>query len=191
MTQTSSTSGTYLNLLLKELDTIQDTIKNLDDIIFKSKNFGFLTWGGSLYLVTQHLNIDNDRQKGLLILLTAIIPLLFWAMDYKWRKHILQSSKRLKIISLFLNSDEFKKLAAGEINENVNTQFPFYDPVGWIYTKQALAKDADIHRDRFDPKYMIDEKEFTLRKVLFYKDAYLFYITMMLLSVILGINLVF
>lgn len=55
----------YFQLIIKELDTIQDIIRNLDDIIYKSKNFAFLTWGGSLYLVTQHLNIGSDEQKGI------------------------------------------------------------------------------------------------------------------------------
>lgn len=126
-------SKTYTELLFKGLDVIQDTIKNLDDIIHKSKTFAFLTWGGSMYLITQHLNIKTDQDKGYLLLLTAVIPLLFWAMDYKWRKHILQSSMRIKIISLFLNSAEFKKMILGETDFDGAKSFPSMTPLaGYI-----------------------------------------------------------
>jgi hypothetical protein len=184
-------SKIYIDLLFKELDVIQDTIKNLDSIIHNSKNFAFLTWGGSLYLITEQLKIEDDRQKGFLLLLAAVIPLLFWAMDYKWRKHILQSSMREKIISLFLNSPEFKKIAAGENDFAAYENFPFYDPVGWFYTKQALKEDTDLPEGYFASKYMLDENKLTVKKVLFYKDAYLFYGTMLLLSIILALVLIF
>jgi hypothetical protein len=64
-------SNSYTNLLLKELDVIQDFIKNLDDIIHKSKHFFFLTWGDSFYLITQHLKVESDQDKG-----SLSIPLL-------------------------------------------------------------------------------------------------------------------
>jgi hypothetical protein len=166
------------------LDTIQDIIKNLDDIIYKSKNFAFLTWGGSLYLITQHLNIVGDEQKGYLILLTATIPILFWSMDYKWRKHILQSSARMKIISLFLNSPEFKKMTTEESDQQYHHHFPLYDPVGWIFTKRAALHDPDIPKDLIDPKYLLDEEQLSFIKVIFYKDAYLFYGTLIFLSIL-------
>ncbi|MEO8962990.1 MAG: hypothetical protein ABI325_13975 [Ginsengibacter sp.] len=191
MQNTSPIHGICVNFILKELDVIQDTIKNLDDIIYKSKNFAFLTWGGSLYLITQHLNISSDQQKGYVILVTGVIPLLFLAMDFKWRKHILQCSMRIKIISLFLNSDEFKKMATDETGSESKISFPFYDPVGWIYTKQAASNDPDFPKDRFDPKYLLDDDKLNFKKVLFYKDTYMFYGTMIALSIILGLILVF
>lgn len=181
----------YSGILFKELDTIHDTIKNLDDIIYKSKNFAFLTWGGSIFLIAEKINFSGQTDKAYLLLLTAVIPLLFWTMDFKWRKYILQCSKREKIISLFINSDEFKKLVSGEADENSNSQFPFYDPVGWIYTKKGLIEDAAVPKNKFDAKYIIDENEFTFKKVLFYKEAYLFYGVMVLLSVILGIVMLY
>ncbi|RIK80874.1 hypothetical protein DCC62_03075, partial [candidate division KSB1 bacterium] len=46
-------------LLLKEIDLIHSTIKNLDDIIFKTKNFGFLFWGGSLFLIVKDMSDMN------------------------------------------------------------------------------------------------------------------------------------
>ncbi|MEO7766354.1 MAG: hypothetical protein ABIS01_02970 [Ferruginibacter sp.] len=53
----------YTEFIFRELDIIYDTIKNLDDIIHKSKNFAFLTWGGSMYLIAEHLNIKDLHQK--------------------------------------------------------------------------------------------------------------------------------
>ncbi|TVM02785.1 MAG: hypothetical protein CV087_08610 [Candidatus Brocadia sp. WS118] len=69
-------------LLLKEIDQIHSTIKNLDDIIFKTKNFGFAFWGGSLFLSTKLDKFSADKIR-LLILLTAIIPIMFWTIDYR------------------------------------------------------------------------------------------------------------
>lgn len=78
----------YFQLILKELDTIQNIIKNLDSLIQNSKNFALAFWGGGLYLIVQHLEVEKTP-KGWLIILTAIIPILFWIMDFQWRKHIL------------------------------------------------------------------------------------------------------
>jgi len=191
MPQSALLTKTYIDILFKEIDIVQDTIKNLDSIIDRSKNFAFLTWGGSLYLITEHLNIKEDLAKGQMLLFTAIIPLLFWAMDYKWRKHILQSSMRIKIISLFINSPEFKKMSEEGEMPDENENFPFYDPVGWIYTKRAIEEDNDIPKNSFAAKYLLDENKLTTSKILFYKDAYLFYGTMLVLSVILALLLIF
>lgn len=176
----------YSELLIKELDTIQVSIKNLDDIIFKTKNFAFLIWGGSLYVISDKLHIADDMHIGQFFMLSAIIPILFWAMDYRWRKHILQSSKRMKIISLFLNSEEFVKFMSEEKLPPPGECFPVYDPVGWIYSIQSLAKDKTIRDDYFNRKYLIDEDEFNFFKVIFYKDACIFYLTLITLSFLLG-----
>lgn len=179
------------HLIIKELDTIQDIIKNLDDIVHKSKNFAFLTWGGSVYLIAQHLKIAEDEPNGYLILLTAIIPLLFWSMDFKWRKHILQSSARMKIISLYLNSPEFKKYETEELDQNTRNLFPFYDPVGWTYTNRTVQKDPEIPKDKYKPSYLVDEDKLNFKKIIFYKDAFLFYGTLTFLSIVLGLVLIF
>lgn len=178
----------YFQLILKELDTIQDIIKNLDNIIHLSKNFAFLTWGGSLYLIVQHLKV-LDANKAYLVFATILIPLLFWMMDYKWRKHILQSSQRMKIISLFINSPEFDNFVLGGSGENERVKFPLYDPVGWIFTKKISGDPTNFSQTGFDPKYLRNESEITTLKVLRYKDSYLFFGTLALLSLILGIIL--
>lgn len=53
-------------ILLKEIDLIADNIKNLDDIIFKTKNFAIGIRGGSLYLISQHVQGEGAMLLGLL-----------------------------------------------------------------------------------------------------------------------------
>ena len=136
-------------LLFKEIELISGNIKNLDDIIYKTKNFAFLFWGGSLFLITKLENF-GDAKIGLLIFLTVIIPIMFWTMDYRWRKHLRFASERERIISRFINSPEFNDWIK---EENSEKEFPLYDPVGWIYTTDM----QDQHN--FDKKYLINRKK--------------------------------
>ena len=46
-------------ILKKEIDLISHNIRNLDDIIYKTKNFAILIWGGSLYLIAQHIEAEG------------------------------------------------------------------------------------------------------------------------------------
>lgn len=169
-------------LLLKEIDLIHGTIKNLDDIIFKTKNFGFLFWGGSLYLIVQHLSNISANIKMILIFLTGLIPLLFWVMDYNWRKHLLRCSRRERNLSHFLNSEAFERLVLQGEKELKGKRFPFFDVVGWTYTKTTEGKASELFLD----EYLINPNEFRGRMVIFYKDAKWFYGTMFLTSLVLG-----
>ncbi len=169
-------------LLLKEMEFIKDTIKNLDDIIYKTKNFGFAFWGGSLYLIVDHMKELSQGTKAPLILLTALIPLLFWVMDYSWRKHLMQCIRRERHISLFLNSDAFERLVLQGEKDIEGKQFPFFDVVGWIYTTTAYGKTDGP----FMEEYLINPNEFRGWKVIVFKDAYWFYGTMIVSSIIFG-----
>lgn len=175
-------------LLLKEMDQIHDTIKNLDDIIYKTKNFGFLFWGGSLYLIVEHMDEVSQDVKAALILLTALIPLLFWVIDYPWRKHLMQCSRRERHISHFLNSEAFERLVLEGEKDIEGKRFPFFDVVGWIYTTTADAKTGGP----FLAEFLISPDEFRGWKVIKYKDAKWFYGTMMVVSIVFGmIHLLF
>jgi len=169
-------------LLLKEMDQIHSAIKNLDDIIFKTKNFGFLFWGGSLYLIVEHLSQVPPKMKMALIFLTALIPLLFWVMDYNWRKHLMQCSRRERHLSHFLNSEAFERLVLQGEKDLEGKRFPFFDVVGWIYTKTADGKTDDS----FLEEYLINPDEFRGWRVIQYKDAKWFYGTMFMVSITLG-----
>jgi hypothetical protein len=170
-------------LLLKELDHIRDSIKNLDDLIYKTKNFGFLLWGGSIALIVEHLKDEqakDDVFRPVLLGLTAVIPLLFWVMDYHWRKYLLQTSEREQVISRFLNSEAFEELVLMGKRDKAGEQFPFYDVVGWIYTVSKTPQP-------FALGYLINPKEFRGWKVILYKDAKWFYPSMILVSVVLWV----
>lgn len=164
------------DLLLKEIDLIDGTIKNLDDIIYKTKNYAFLFWSGSIFLVTG-MDKFQDNKISLLIILTAIIPIMFWTMNYFWYKHLRFTSQRERIISLFINSLEFKDWLE---NENSAVKFPLYDKIGWIYTTEMENKKY------FDEKYLINRKQIKFWQIFFYKDAKVYYPAMVSISILFG-----
>lgn len=169
-------------LILKEIDQIHSTIKNLDDIIFKNKNFCFLFWGGSLYLIVEHLGNISPGLKIALTFLTGLIPLLFLGMDYNWRKHLMQCSRRERNISHFLNSEAFEQLVLQGEKDLNGKKFPLFDVVGWIYTSTA-----DENTDGpYLAEYLINPQDFRGWRVILYKDAGLYYGSMLLVSIILG-----
>ncbi len=169
-------------LLQKEMEFIEGTVKNLDDIINKIKNFAFLAWGGSIYLIAEHLHNLNLHQ-GWLYLLTALIPVLFWAIHSRWQEHLLSCAERKKVISDFVNESDFEAHMLKDEDEGTDKQFPYYDPIGLIYTKNKFSNS------RFATKYLVDNKKLNWFRVVFYKDAPLFYGTMILLSMVFGIVL--
>lgn len=184
----------YFQLILKELDTIRDIIKNLDNLIQNSKNFALAFWGGGLYLIVQHLQVDTTP-KGWLIILTAIIPILFWIMDFQWRKHILQCSIRMKYISKFINSPNFTEIFNQDEYDIQELKFPLYDPLSWFFLK---SKDGNLkiheieieernYDNSLDRNYFRNESEPTFKRTFFYKEAVFFFLTMILISITLGV----
>ena len=61
-------------ILMKEIDVIHSTIKNFDDIIYKTKNFAFLFWGGSLYLIARLEHLEHDTIRHLIWDTVSISP---------------------------------------------------------------------------------------------------------------------
>lgn len=176
-------------ILLKEIDLIHDTIKNLDDILYKTKNFAILIWGGSLYLITEHVEVEGAiagvSKKDFLIYLTIIIPLIFWAIHYRWQMHLSMCSARERMISWFINSSGFPLWLNGE--ESV--KFPVYDFTARLYNKQADRRDWERLGVEADEAYLIDlgHKELNSWKILFYKDAKWYYLLMMVISILFGV----
>src|ERR1043165_10217661 len=76
-------------ILKQEIEIIDKTIARIDQIQQSMKNWCITIWGGSLYLVVQYLG-----KSYLLVLLTAIIPLLFGFIDVVWKRQILKVSYR-------------------------------------------------------------------------------------------------
>ncbi len=170
-------------ILLKEIDLIHSSIKNLDDIIFKTKNFAFLFWGGSLYLIIQHLkNVDHTN---LLILATSAIPIIFWTIHSRWQTYLFKCSQREKMISFFLNSDEFEQW----LRDPAKVRFPLYDIPGWLYTKkgETAASPKVEFEIKADERFFVEENEKSAWQLFFYKDAKWFYSIMLLTSILLSI----
>lgn len=169
----------HYDLLLKEIELIHSGIKNLDDLIHKTKNFAVVLWGGSISVILGQMGGSTDN-ASLFLLLTAVIPVLFWIMDFNWRRHLRLASEREKIISRFINGPAFKEwLATGE----TTPRFPLYDTVGWIYTTDMQGPHE------FGEAYLVDRARAGFWKVLLYKEAKLFYPIMIVLSLVLGFSM--
>ena len=181
MKQNMNSNHYRWEILKKEIELNDGTIKNLDDLIHKSKNFAWLMWSGSLFLIAVYLK-DTDVDQQLLILCTAIIPLLFWIMDFQWRKHLRYASEREKIISKFINSDSFLKI----MQDQGVSQFPILDPVGWIYTKQSKEAEVMHITKKIPSSYLINRKKFSFLQIAFYKDAGYYFLTMIIISLVFG-----
>lgn len=100
------------DILKQEIDLIDKTISRIDHIQLTLKNWAVVIWGGSLYLVTQHLG-----KSGSLVLLTAIIPFMFGTLDLFWARQMLVVNYREEKIAAFIN---------GEYDGD---NFPLLDPI--------------------------------------------------------------
>src|ERR1043165_2560529 len=106
-------------ILKQEIEIIDKTIARIDQIQQSMKNWCITIWGGSLYLVVQYLG-----KSYLLVLLTAIIPLLFGFIDVVWKRQILKVSYREKKISDFVSGNSFEN------------DFRILDPIGLSYAEK-------------------------------------------------------
>lgn len=113
-------------LLIKELDLIDTTISRLDLQIEKGKHFCITIWLGLLvfFFLDNFLEL-NEKTLGFVLLLSVLTPLVFWLMDFYWRKALLDVSWRQKIISLFVNNKAF---------QYEDSEFALLDPVGFIFS---------------------------------------------------------
>lgn len=176
-------------ILMKEIDLIHDNIKNLDDIIFKTRNFAILFWGGSIFLIADHLsgagsNISESNIK-LLFALSAVIPVVFWIIHFRWQLHLMKTSQREKMISFFLNSPAFDDW----MQEDSSIQFPLYDIPGWLYTtspSETMQKKFNLIGVRVDDRFKLNPKEISTWKILFYKDAKWYYSMMIIGSLLVA-----
>ena len=167
----------------------------LDPPCTKSKNFAWLIWGGSLFVIAGPLG-EAVVNHQVLILTTMIIPILFWIMDYQWRKHLRYASERQKMVSIFINSDKFLE----ELSDQGVSVFPLLDPVGWIYIiKKEDEKEKNLKgipgmmeelAKEMDQKYFIDRKQYGFWRIAFYKDAGYYFLTMIAISFVFGDSIV-
>ncbi len=95
-------------LLVKELDLIDSSIRQMDDITKGIKEWSIGTWTASI-----GFSLVTDELKTY-IALTAIIPFLFWLVDASYRRVQSQFIDRHGEIQSFINSNEFESFVRGE-----------------------------------------------------------------------------
>jgi len=107
-----------LEILKKELDAIDSSVRKIDDIGNSTKNWAILTWTGSVAIIL------TKPQLYPYVIFTAIPPILFMFADAHWRKIQRRFFYRQGQISDFLNS---KKLE--EAYERQELSFRILDPI--------------------------------------------------------------
>jgi hypothetical protein len=142
-------------LLKQEIDLIDRTISRIDHIQLTLRNWTVVIWGGSLFLIAEHLG-----KSGQLILLTAIIPFLFGMLDLIWTIQMLKVNFREERISEFINSGQGDDI------------FHFLDPIAKNY--------------KHLPKY---RNAITFGMAFTYKAQILFYLILIIISVVLSLSL--
>ena len=147
-------------ILKQEIEIIDKTIARIDQIQQSMKNWAIGLWGGSLAFIIRYIKPDKPFA---MILLTAIIPLLFGYIDVIWKQQILKVSYRQRKISDFVS---------GFNNEE---NFRILDPIASGYLNSDLKKDF--------------KKQTSFAKAIWYKADGLFYILMILVSVIFSVIL--
>jgi uncharacterized membrane protein len=105
MTQEPRVFNVQLEMLKEELAHINGAIRQHDEIGKSVKNWAIVTWTASVGLALQ----DQDLHSY--IWLTAVVPILFWIVDGTFRRIKRSFISRIREISQFVNSQEFKLAA--------------------------------------------------------------------------------
>ena len=158
-----------LDMLKIEFDQINQAIARIDQITQTTKNWAVLTWAGSIALAL------GKGQQGLrpYIILTTLIPILFWVVDAFWRRlqrtFIFRSAK----IAEFVNSPNF--VESFQAKDLVN--FSLLDLRGKQY--------KNLHDCKVGGQ---DYTEFSnFKKTFNFKEVKYFYLPLSALSFILGL----
>ena len=147
-----------LDLLKLELGTINGIIERIDGITQATKNWSVVTWAGGVGLALSQPALRR------FVVLTAILPMLFWFIDAVWRRLQARSIYRMRKIREFVNNDGLaRSFEMGRLHG-----FVVLDPTGTQY------KDA--------PDY---EAFVSLRRTLEYREVATFYAVPVLVSILL------
>lgn len=121
-----------LVMLTKELEMIERTIARMDEITQGIKNWAIVTWAGSVAILLREPALRK------FIILTVVLPILFWYSDAIWRQLQKRSVYRNQKIHEFLNSDKFLE----SCNQQKLIDFKVMDPVGRQYQKSEEFQKA-------------------------------------------------
>ncbi len=93
-------------LLKSELDLVDSTIRQHDEITKSIKNWAIVTWTASIGVCLSQAPLTKY------LWLTATIAFLFWIVDALFRRIQKTFIERTEEISSYINSAEFKSAAA-------------------------------------------------------------------------------
>ena len=117
-TEPSDSFEFRLEILKKELDFIDNSIRKIDDIGNSIKNWAILAWTGSIAAI-----LGRPELHGY-ILFSAVPPLVFMLVDAYWRRIQRRFTYRQSQIANFLNSSK--------LDESFQTRtldFELFDPI--------------------------------------------------------------
>ncbi len=159
-----------LEILMKEIDLIDNTIGRLDEILLRNRNWGITLWTGLIAIMIPLT--AGDFPKSYFLLAAIFLPFLFWLIDIRWKMALLQCSDRQREISQFLNSDA---LCESFKNDSISsTLLKLLDPIG------EASKSGDSQKSS-DKNYFF--------KAIRYKDTFIFYPAQILCSFLLFVLL--
>lgn len=158
----SRTIQFQLEMLSAEVNQGNQSIVQIDQITQTTKYWCIVLWAGSIALALGK-GQEDLRQY---ILLTAILPILFWFIEGRWRRIQRGFIFRVEKISEFLNGPSLSQ----SFYEGKLVGFTVLDPKGSQY--------------RETPEY----QDFcSLWRVLWHKRVAPFYLCLALLSLALGV----
>ena len=108
-----------LDLLKWELESVSNTIRQIDSMSNSVKNWAVIAWGCALGLAFYQPSFHPY------IWVTCFLPMIFWLVDARWRKVQSKAIYRAQKISDYLNSGNLK--TSFEVGSLQN--FVLYDPM--------------------------------------------------------------
>ncbi|MCI0697863.1 hypothetical protein L0337_38425 [candidate division KSB1 bacterium] len=171
---TDKPDGIYFQALLEEYKMLHND--NQQRIQFRVQIFGLLLIAmGVLF----PLGLQGETPSPMPLLIYPVIA-TFLALSWTHQGVIM-----IKLARFILNSEAFEHLVLQGEKDLDGKRFPFFDVVGWIYTKTAEGKTDKFFLD----EYLINPDEFRGWMVISYKDAKWFYGTMFVVSFVVSIVL--
>lgn len=149
-----------LDMLKTEVEIIDRAIARLDEITQTTKNWSVLIWSGSIAVFLGQPDLRP------FVIFTAVIPLLFWIIDARWRYFLISFIFRQDKIADFVNSDQL----FASFNKRRLVGIKILDPRG------------SQHRQTEEYKRRVN-----IWRSMRYPEVYVMYIGMMLLSVMTGL----
>lgn len=150
-----------LEMLKKELDFIDNSIRKIDDIGNSIKNWAILAWTGAIAIILGKSELYSY------VLFSAVPPLMFMMVDAHWRKIQRRFIYRQNLISDFLNSVELDQAF-----QTRKLNFQLFDPIARKSTQ------------RLDFKQYI-----SIRRIIVFPTVSLLYISLAALSIAISILL--